>query len=305
MRAFAVLAAAIGLPLGSLELCAQADFEVDANLVVLHVTVANRRGRPVPDLPKTAFQVYEDGVPQTLTLFRREDAPVAVGLVVDNSGSMRRKLPEVVAAAGAFARSSNQQDRMFVVHFNEHVSLGLPPDEPFVSSPEELGAAMLRIHAKGETALYDAVLVALDHIGQSALQKKVLIVVSDGGDNASAHGFQQLLAAVQRSDVIIYTVGLFDEYDKDRNPDVLRRLAKESGGQAFFPKEIPEVTDVLQAVSRDIRNQYTIGYVPSNGKRDGTYRTLNVKLMGPHAGHWTARTRAGYVALPPEKAFEK
>jgi VWFA-related protein len=278
------------------EVRSQADFAIDANLVVLQVTVTDRQGKPARNLAKSAFQVSEDGVPQSVTLFRHEDAPVAVGLVVDNSGSMRRKLPEVVAAADEFARSSNPEDRMFVVNFNEHVSLGLPAGEDFVSSPDQLKAAMLRIHAKGETALYDAVLVALDHVRKSGLQKKVLIVLSDGGDNASTHGFPEVLAAIQRSDVLIYTVGLFDVYDEDRNPDILRQLAKESGGQAFFPKEIPQVASVLQDVSRDIRNQYTLGYGPTNEKRDGAYRRITVKL----GDHWTARTRAGYLAPSPE-----
>ena len=201
----------------------------------------------VRDLPKSAFQVYEDGLPQSLTLFRHEDTPVAVGLVVDNSGSMRRKLPEVVAAAAAFARSSNPEDQMFVVNFNEHVSLGLPPGEAFVSDPDELKAAMLQIHAKGETALYDAVATALDHIRESPLQKKVLIVLSDGGDNASTLRFPEVLSMVQQSDVVVYTVGLFDEYDDDRNPGVLKQLAKASGGEALFPEEVPDVTKVLQS----------------------------------------------------------
>ena len=282
------------------QLQAQADFQVDANLVVLHATVADHQGRVVRDLPKDEFRVYEDGVPQKVTLFRHEDTPVAVGLVVDNSGSMRRKLPEVVAAASAFARSSNAEDQMFVVNFNEHVSLGLPLNKAFVSDPDELHAAMLQIYARGQTALYDAVAAALVHIRESPLQKKVLIVLSDGGDNASARKFPEILSMVQRSDVVVYTVGLFDEYDRDRNPGVLKQLAKASGGEAFFPSEVSDVTNVLQAVSRDIRNQYTIGYVPTNGKPDGTYRKVAVKLTGPHADRWIVRTRMGYFAAPPD-----
>jgi len=277
-------------------LYAQADFQVNSTLVVLQVTVEDHHGKLVGDLPESAFHVYEDGVPQTLTLFRHADTPVAVGLVVDNSGSMSRKLPEVVAAADAFARSCNPGDQMFVLHFNENVSLGLPSGEAFTSSPEVLNAAMSKITARGKTALYDAVTTALDHIARSPLQKKVLIVISDGGDNASKLRFQDVLEKVQRSDVIVYTVGLFDVYDTDRNPGVLKDLAKASGGQAFFPKEIPDVTNILQEVSHDIRSQYTLGYVPSNSKRDGAYRQISVKLTGPHTNHLTARTRAGYIA---------
>jgi VWFA-related protein len=277
------------------ELRSQADFRADSNLVVLQVTVTDRRG-PVGVLPESAFHIYEDGVPQTPTLFRHEDVPVAVGLVVDNSGSMERKLPDVVAAADVFARTSNPEDRMFVVNFNEHVTLGLPVGEAFVSSPDQLRAAMLRIQARGRTALYDAVALALDHIAASTLQKKVLIVVSDGGDNASKLTFARLLLRVQRSDVVIYTVGLFDEYNTDRNPGVLRQLAKASGGEAFFPDEIPNVVGVLKAVSHDIRNQYTLGYISTNTTMDGTYRGVRVAVGAPHSSQWIVRTRAGYFA---------
>ena len=279
----------------------QADFNVDVNLVLLNASVADRNGKIVDNLPQSAFQISEDGVAQQIRLFRREDAPVAVGLVVDNSGSMLRKLPDVVAAAGEFARSSNAQDQMFVIHFNEHVSPSLPAGKAFVSDPDLLQAAMATIHARGQTALYDAIETALTHVRQSPLQKKVLIVLSDGGDNASRHRLEDVIALLQQSDVTVYTVGLFDEYDHDQNPGVLRRLAKISGGESFFPKEISQATSVLQAVSRDIRNQYTIGYAPSNDKRDGSYRQVRVKLIGPHADRWTVRTRPGYVAGAPVK----
>ena len=288
-------AAAVGAFAFAQEPPPHADFNVDVNLVVLNVSVADR-GRFVDRLPQSAFQIFEDGVEQQIRLFRREDAPVAVGLVVDNSGSMLRKLPDVVAAAGEFARSSNPQDQMFVIHFNEHVSPSLPAGQPFVSDPNLLQAAMATIHARGQTALYDAIDTALAHVRQSPLQKKVLIVLSDGGDNASRHRLEDAIATIQQSDVIVYTVGLFDEYDHDRNPAVLKRLAKVSGGVAFFPKEISDATAVLQAVSRDIRNQYTIGYAPTNDKHDGTYRQVRIKLMGRHSERWTARTRPGYVA---------
>jgi Ca-activated chloride channel family protein len=295
-----VLAAAVwGFSCSAPALPAQADFQVDVNLVVLHVTVTDHAGRFIRDVPRSAFHVYEDGVPQQITLFKQEDAPVAVGLVVDNSGSMRRKLPDVVAAAASFARSSNPQDQMFVVNFNERVSLGLPPGEAFVSDPDELKAALLRIQADGRTALYDALAKGLEHIRASPIQKKVLIVLSDGGDNASRHTFPQILRLLQESNVIVYTVGLYDEYDEDRNPGVLRRLAKVSGGQAFFPKEIPATTSVLQAISSDIRNQYTIGYVPTTAKAAGTFHTVQVKVTAPHSNGWTVRTRTGYIATEP------
>ena len=280
----------------------QADFQVDSTLVVLHVTVTDHKGRFIRELPESDFHVFEDGVEQKIAVFRREESPVAVGLVVDNSGSMRRKIPDVVAASDAFARSSNPQDQMFIVNFNENVSLGLPPGEAFVSDPAKLKAAMLEITARGETALYDAVLSALAHIRQSALKKKVLIVVSDGGDNASRHHLQDLLSQLRASNVIVYTVGLFDLYDRDRNPDVLRQIASVSGGESFFPKKIYAVTNVLEAISRDIRNQYTIAYKPLDRNQNGTFRTIRVTLTGPQSDRWVARTRTGYVAGAPDFA---
>ncbi len=275
---------------------AQADFQVDVNLVVLYVTVQDHEGHFVSDLMQDAFQVTENGQRQRITLFSREDAPVAVGLVVDNSGSMRRKLTHVVAAASEFAHSTNPEDDMFIVNFNENVSLGLPAGEAFVSDPKKLSTALSEIHARGQTALNDAVITALQHVHQSPLQKKVLVVLSDGGDNASKSGFPQVLKLLQESEVIVYTVGLFDEYDKDRNPGVLKQMAKVSGGEAFFPDDISDVTEVLQSISRDIRNQYTIGYAPSNATPDGPFRSVSVKLTIPHANRYTVRTRTGYRA---------
>jgi len=296
------LAAGFGLAFCVPMLYAQADFQAESDLVVLHVTVTDHQGKVVRDLPMGAFHIYEDGTPQGMMLFQHEDTPVAVGLVVDSSGSMRRKLPEVVAATTTFALSSNPEDQMFVINFNEHVWLGLPPGEAFVSDPDELKAAMLQIRANGETALYDAIAIALGHVRGSTLSRKVLIVLSDGGDNASKRRFPEVLSLIQQSNIVVYTVGLFDEYDKDRNPGVLRQLARVSGGEAFFPKEVSDVTNILQAVSRDIRNQYTIGYVPTNAKQDGTYRNVRVKLTGTHADRLIVRTRTGYFAAPPGSA---
>jgi Ca-activated chloride channel family protein len=297
-RVMAGIGCIVAAAIASQEPSVQPDFNVDVNLVVLNVSVSDRNGRLVGDLPQSAFQVFEDGVAQQIRVFRREDAPVAVGLVVDNSGSMMRKLPDVVAASGEFARSSNAQDQMFVIHFNEHVSPSLPAGQLFVSDPELLQAAMSTIHARGQTALYDAIGAAIGHVRESTLQKKVLIVLSDGGDNASYRRFESVINMLQESNVIVYTVGLFDEYDHDRNPGVLKRLAKLSGGEAFFPKQISDATATLQAVSRDIRNQYTIGYIPTNQKPDASFREVHVKLSGPHSDRLTARTRTGYVAAP-------
>jgi Ca-activated chloride channel family protein len=221
--------------------------------------------------------------------------------VVDNSGSMKSKRHDVIAAALAFARSSNPQDQMFVVNFNEKVSFGLPVNTAFTDQPAQLQVALSRVEADGETALYDAVATALEHLKTGSRDKKVLIVVSDGGDNASQHKLSQIMALVAQSNTVIYTIGIFDDQDADRNPGVLKRLAKETGGEAFLPASLAEVTPICERIARDIRNQYTIAYAPTNKKRDGTYRTLQVKATAPDHKGLSVRTRTGYFAPSPSQ----
>ena len=271
---------------------------VDVELVMLRATVRDRRGGFASGLQRGNFQVFEDGVQQTIRVFQHEDVPVAVGLIVDNSGSMSRKRKEVTAAALAFARSSNPKDEMFVVNFNERATFGLPDTSLFSASPAELTAALNGVPANGRTALYDALAAGLTHLRRATLEKKVLIVVSDGGDNASHHTLDEVLESAGRSDAIIYTVGLFDDYDEDRNPRVLRRIARATGGETFLPVELDKVVPICRRIAEDIRNQYTIGYVPSNPKLDGTYRTILVTATDPRGGKFRVRTRAGYIAGP-------
>jgi Ca-activated chloride channel homolog len=268
----------------------------DVDFVVLHPTVKDRKGILVSGLSKDDFQVYEDGVLQQIKSFSHEDIPVTVGLVVDNSGSMGRKRPEVIAAALAFARSSNPQDQMFVISFNEHVSFGLPDGTLFTDKTERLEIALSRISADGMTALYDAVAAGLEHLKKGNRDKRVLIVVSDGADNASKNKLAQLLTMTGHSDAIIYTVGVFDESDPDRNPGVLRRFGRATGGEAYLPKSLQEVLPICEQIARDIRNQYTLAYAPTNRKRDGTYRVIDVKAKAAGRDRLTVRARAGYYA---------
>ncbi|MBZ5669149.1 MAG: VWA domain-containing protein [Acidobacteriia bacterium] len=269
---------------------------VSVDNVVLPATVQNHKGILVSGLGKDDFQVYEDGLLQQITYFSHEDIPVTVGLVVDNSGSMRPKRAEVIAAALAFARSSNPADQMFVVNFNEHVSFGLPHNTPFTDKVTELEVALSHIKADGETALYDAVAAALEHLMKGNRDKKVLIAVSDGADNASKHTLAQIMAMAGRPDAIIYTIGLFEQDDPDKNPGVLRQLAKATGGEAFLPESLKDVAPICERIARDIRNQYTIAYAPANRKQDGTYRLIQVKAAAPGRGRLFVRTRAGYTA---------
>jgi Ca-activated chloride channel family protein len=222
--------------------------------------------------------------------------PVTVGLVVDNSGSMKPKVGEVIAAATAFARSSNPEDQMFVVLFNENVSFGLPASTPFTDKEAQLRVALSRIKATGMTALYDAVAAALEQVKKGNRDKKVLIVISDGADNASKRSLSQVMALARQSDTIVYTMGLFEEGDPDRNPGALKQLARATGGETFLPESLKEVVPICERIAREIRNQYSIAYVPTNRKQDGAFRAIQVKASAPGRGRLSVRTRAGYYA---------
>ena len=269
---------------------------VSVDMVVLHATVQNSRGVLVSGVGKDDFQVYEDGVLQQIKYFSHEDIPVTVGLVVDSSGSMRTERSEVISAALVFARSSNSDDQMFVVNFNEHVSFGLPGGTAFTDKVAELEVALSRIAPDGMTALYDAMAAALGHLKKGNRDKKVLLVVSDGGDNASEHNLSQIVSMAGRSEAIIYAIGVFEQEDRDRNPRVLRRLAKATGGEAFLPKSLTEVVPICERIARDIRNQYTLAYVPTNQRRDGLFRSIQVKARPLRGQRLMVRTRVGYYA---------
>ncbi|MCU1239085.1 MAG: von Willebrand factor, type, partial [Candidatus Solibacter sp.] len=168
------------------------------------------------------------------------------------------------------------------------------PTHPFSSDPVELEQAISQAPATGMTALYDAIVKALEMLKEGGPDKKVLLVISDGGDNASTHTLPETLRLAEQSDAIVYTVGIFDQYDPDRNPKVLRRLAEVTGGLAFFPTRLEEVSAICSRIAHDIRSQYTIGYTPSNPGRPGEYRTIRVAATAPHRGKLIVRTRTGY-----------
>ena len=273
---------------------------VNVDMVVLHATVRNRNGTLVSGLGKEDFQVYEDGVLQQTEYFSHEDIPVTVGLVVDNSGSMRTKRPEVISAALAFARSSNPEDQMFVVSFNENVSFGLP-ETPFTDKAAQLERALSRIAADGMTALYDAVAAALEHLKKGNRDKKVLIVISDGGDNASKHNLARSWpwrdSPMPSSTPSVSLIRKIPTGTPVRSSSLPRpRVARPS-----CPGQSADVVPICKRIARDIRNQYSITYVPTNRKQDGTYRVIQVKAGAPDRGRLLVRTRAGYYApLKPQ-----
>lgn len=274
----------------------QETIKINVDLVVLHATVQNSNFTPVSGLGKENFQVYEDGVLQEIESFSHEDIPVTVGLVIDNSGSMRLKRAEVITAALAFARASNKKDKIFVVNFNERVSFGLPANIPFTNKIAQLEVALSKVAADGKTALYDAVATALDHLEMGDRDKQALIVISDGADNASRQNLAQIMDQARRSDALIYTIGIYDRDDPDSNPGSLKQLAKATGGEVFLPESVKNIVQICERIAHDIRNQYTLTYMPKNINYDGKYRDIQVKARAPDHGRLKVRARAGYYA---------
>jgi len=273
-----------------------AKIKMTVGLVVLRATTENHKGVLVSGLTKDNFQIFEDGVGQRIEMFSHEDIPVTVGLVIDGSGSMRPKHNDVVVAGQAFVKSSNPNDEMFEVNFNESVSFGLPEETPFTNLVTPLQLAIQRSPISGKTALYDAISAALDRLKSGTRDKRVLVVISDGGDNASKHTLKDVMTQAIESNAVIYTIGLFDESDQEKNPGVLKQLAHATGGEMYLPSTIAEVIPICAQIARDIRNQYTIAYIPTNAAADGKYRAIQVKVKFPGSERLVVRTRAGYYA---------
>ena len=277
-----------------------AKFSADIRLVVCNVTVVDKTGHLVTDLPRSAFTVMENGQPQEIRSFKREDVPVSMGLVIDNSGSMRDKRAKVAAASLALVKDSNRDDEVFVVNFNDEAFLDLPHQKDFTNDITELEDALSRIDSRGGTAMRDAIRMSIDHLKEKAHRsKKVLVVVTDGDDNSSVISLENLVKASQQSEVLIYSVGLLSEEEKraaTRAKRALMDLTEATGGEAFFPKELTEVDRIAHQVAHDIRSQYTIQYSPANQAMDGTFRKIQVQVNAP--GKPQVRTRSGYYATP-------
>src|SRR6516225_1999218 len=278
---------------------------VDVGLVVLHATVVDKRGHIVDGLKADNFKVYEDGAAQKLSVFSHADIPVTMGIVIDDSGSMREKRASVNAAALAFVKTSNPQDQVFVVNFNDVYYLDTPGD--FAASIEDLKAALGKIDSRGGTALYDAVLASIDHLKLGNRDKKAILVITDGEDNASRYSFEDLLRGAQKSNAVIYTIGLLGEEEpgglfkmsrgSHRGAKILEKLADSTGGKAYFPKSLGDVEETCVQIARDIRNQYTLAYYPTNTRKDGSFRTVRVDVTAPdNHTKLSVRTRPGYYA---------
>jgi VWFA-related protein len=266
----------------------------DVDEVLLHATVVDDKQRIVTNLDRNAFSVFEDGKPQSIVSFRHEDIPVAMGVVIDNSGSMREKRSKVNQAALNLIRSSNPEDEVFVVNFNDEYYL----DQDFTNDLLKLKEALEKIDAKGGTALYEAVVASAEHLKRNArLERKVLFVVTDGEDNASRENLEQAVKQLQEENgPSVYAIGILgDEEHPKRARRALEIIAQRTGGLAFFPKTLDEVDEISRQVAHDIRNQYTIGYRPTNPRASGGFRAIRVEAKGK--GHkLVVRTKSGYYA---------
>ncbi len=267
----------------------------DVDEVLLHATVIDDKQHIVTNLDKSAFSVFEDGKPQNIVSFRHEDIPVAIGIVIDNSGSMREKRAKVNQAALNLVRASNRQDEVFVVNFNDEYYL----DQDFTNDLLKLKEALEKIDAKGGTALYEAVVASADHLKRNAkLEKKVLFVVTDGEDNASRETLEQAVKQLQdENGPAVYAIGILGEEEHPKRAKrALEIIAQRTGGLAFFPKTLDEVDEISRSVARDIRNQYTIGYKPTNPKGAGGFRQIRVEAKVKGQRKLTVRTKSGYYA---------
>jgi VWFA-related protein len=270
-------------------------FHKQVEEVVLHATVVDDKQHIVTSLDKGDFNVYEDGHPQTITSFRHEDIPVAMGIVVDNSGSMREKRQKVNAAALNLVRSSNPNDEVFIVNFNDEYFL----DQDFTSNIKKLQEGLEKIEARGGTALYDAVVASADHLKKEAkLEKKVILVVTDGDDNESAETLEQAVRRLQGDGgPTVYAIGILEKEEHPKHAKrALQIMSERTGGLAFFPKTLDEVDAISREVARDIRSQYTIGYKPTTPKNQGGYRQVKVDARSRSYGKLTVRTKSGYYA---------
>ncbi len=271
-------------------------FRAGTALKVLHVTVLDKNGKLLINVPQSAFKVYENNVDQPIKSFQREDVPVSMGIIIDNSGSMRDKRSKVAAASMALVKASNPQDEMFIVNFNDDAYL----DQSFTSDSKKLEAALERIDSKGGTAMRDAISMSIDYLKDSGKKdKKVLLVVTDGNDNTSNETLEQLVRKAQRSEVLIYCIGLLNEEEAreaKKAKRALKALAEASGGLDYYPKDLAEVDRITPEVAHEIRNQYSLAYTPTNEELDGSFRQIKVIVNG--YGRPTVRTQNGYYATP-------
>jgi VWFA-related protein len=274
----------------------QTIFRTQTRLVVLHATAEDKDGHLMMELPKSAFQIFENGVRQEIKSFRREDVPVSLGLIIDSSASMTDKRDRVAAAALALVQSSNPDDEVFIVNFAETPSL----DVDFTNDAKELKKGLSRVDSHGETAMRDAIRTAIEHVkGRNKKDKKVLVVVTDGNDNSSLASLESVMRAAQQNEVLIYSVALLGDEtprEAERAKRALDALAHATGGQVYYPNDVAEIDHIAPQIAHEIRNQYIVTYTPAVQEMDGSFRQIRVLVDSP--GVANVRTRSGYYATP-------
>jgi Ca-activated chloride channel homolog len=278
----------------------QPTFSAETRLVILPVSVSDKNGKLITDLQQKAFKVFENGVEQPIKLFKHEDVPISLGIIVDNSGSMKEKRQKVEVASVDLVKASNPHDEVFIVNFNDEAYL----DVEFTNDIKKMEEGVARIDSRGGTAMRDAIGMSIDYLKEKGKNhKKVLLVVTDGNDNASSLGLERLVDRARQSEVLIYAIGLLDEEERREAKSAkraLNALTHESGGLSFYPKGVAEVDAIALQVAHEIRNQYTIAYSPLIDAKDGSFRQIRVVVNGP--GHPQVRTRTGYYATPDPSA---
>jgi Ca-activated chloride channel family protein len=271
-------------------------FKAETNLVVLHASVFDKSGKLLTNIPQSAFHVFEGKDEQPIKNFRREDVPVSMGIIIDNSGSMRDKRSKVAAASMLLVKNSNPEDEVFIVNFNDDAYL----DQDFTNDTKKLEEALDKIDARGGTAMRDAISMSIDNLKEKGKrEKKVLLVVTDGNDNTSNISLEQIVRKAQQSEVLIYSIGLLNEEEPREARQAkraLHALAENSGALDYYPKDLAEVDRITPQIAHEIRSQYMISYLPTNTVLDGNFRKITVTVTGN--GHPTVRTRSGYYANP-------
>lgn len=292
---FCVIAAMLGGPL--LTFAEDGDdfkIAVEVNRVVLDVTVYDKQGRPVSGLTPESFRVLEDGVEQKVLHLSQEDRPLTLGLVVDSSRSISERRNEVIEGAMRLTRLSHDRDDVFLVSFNDSARFGLDRDTAFTRNPIVLRDALMAMKPEGQTALYDGLMLALDELDRGKWERQAAVIFSDGGDTSSEATIEATLERVRRSNALVYAVGLASVNNPYRSPKVLKRLARASGGDAYFPEGSDRLQAVCEAIAKEMRSQYTLTYAPANPRQEGLYREITVKLVDPAAKGWRLRAREGY-----------
>src|SRR5207249_5453335 len=263
---------------------------VNVDLTEVHVNVTDEKDRPVGNLKQENFRIFEDRTEQKIAVFKHEDIPVSLGLVIDNSRSIEPRKQRLDAAALSFVRKGNAEDETFIVHFDDTARL----DRDFTDSIPLLEETLAGVKPFGQTAIYDALILALDHMKGAKEMKKAVLLLTDGVDNSSKHTLSEAIDAAKRSQVAVYAVGLLSESGGQKAEDSLVRIAEASGGRAFFPLTVDEARADMERIARDLREQYTLGYIPSNPSRAGEWRSVRVDVIPPRGTPRTTKLYATY-----------